>query len=546
MKNFSAVKKWLIILFTLLVLIQAGLAVYDKAHRFIWLSGLCISLFIIVVISAVRLREHTGVNVHDEDEPDSTTAPEIVFILGPYARAWFSRQNEDDTLRFDNRIIWMLINKPDDIHKQIEAISRKHRHYQISAIFPVLPDGNDSDTLLLNKLQGWKNSFSRNQFEQEIPCTLIIYSRLSSQRFAHDPDNANWVGQFNLYDTKSRLLRDEITVLRKELNTVYLQPHAVAAQHRNALALSTLNWLDEAGLMTEIESLFSESVLSFTNLMFSDYGNGPTRHGAWSRWIQKKFTLLPRISSYLTLPPLPVNTGEPPPHIRKQSVEITPVPYQKLRYSLLFIPVLIAGAIAGSLLWSLDFNIQRTVTVNNLVAEFDATPPNALQQRVALIQQMKKLSDAIAHHEKPYFFIIELTPSGIFISKLDKSITEFSRSPLYVAHDKNIVFDIGSSQLKKESTEYLMPVLTFIKQNPDVKILIEGYTDNTGRDKININLSLNRAEQVKHWLQEFSGFPDTHFVTRGLGAQNPIADNDSQDGREQNRRVEIKIYQENQ
>ena len=115
-----------------------------------------------------------------------------------------------------------------------------------------------------------------------------------------------------------------------------------------------------------------------------------------------------------------------------------------------------------------------------------------------------------------------------------------------MAHDKNIVFDIGSSQLKKESTEYLMPVLTFIKQNPDLKILIEGYTDNTGSDKININLSLNRAEQVKHWLQESSGFPDTHFVTRGLGAQNPIADNDSQDGREQNRRVEIKIYQENQ
>lgn len=545
MKNFAAVKKWLIILFSLLVLTQAGLAVYDKAHLFIWLSGLCIALFIIVALISVNIREHAEVIVHD-DEPDAATAPEIVFILGPYARTWFSRQNEDDTLRFDNRIIWMLINKPDDIHKQIEAISQKHRYYQISAIFPVLPDGNDTDTLFLNKLQGWKNSFTRNQFEQEIPCTLIIYSRLSNQRSAYDPDKAIWIGQFNLYDTKSRLFRDEITALRKELNTVYLQPNAVAAQHRNALALSALNWLDDAGLMKEIESLFSESVLSFTNLMFSDYGNGPTRHGAWSRWIQKKFTLLPRISSYLSLPPLPVNTGEPPAQIRKQSVEMTPVPYQKLRYSLLFIPVLIAGAITGSLLWSLDFNIQRNATVNNLIAEFDTTPPNALQQRVAIVQQMKKLSDAIARHEKPYFFIIEMTPPGIFISKLDKSITEFSRSPLYVAHDKNIVFDTGSSQLKKESTEYLMPLLTFIKQNPDVKILIEGYTDNTGTDKININLSLNRAEQVKHWLQESSGFPETHFVTRGLGAQNPVADNDSQDGREKNRRVEIKIYQENQ
>lgn len=546
MKNFATVKKWLIILFSLLALTQAGLAVYDKAHLFIWLSGLCIALFIIAVLFAVRLREHSEVVIHDDNEADTTTAPEIVFILGPYAKAWFSRQDEADTLRFDNRIIWMLINKPEDIHKQVAAISQKHRHYQISAVFPVLPDGNDSDALLLNKLTGWKNSFSRSQFEQQIPCTLIIYSRLSSQRCAHDPDNAIWVGQFNLYDTQPKPFRDEITVLRKELNTVYRRPHPVAAQHRNALTLSTLNWLDEAGLMAEIESLFSESVLSFTNLMFSDYGNGPTRHGAWSRWVQKKFALLPLISSYLTLPPLPVNIGEPPPQIKKQMIEMTPVPYKKQRYLLLLIPVLIAGVITGSLLWSLEFNIQRNAIVNDLVSKFEATPPNALQQRVAIIQQMKKLSAAISQHEKPHFFIMELTSPALFINKLDKSITEFSRSPLYVAHDKNIVFDTGSSQLKKESTEYLMPLLTFIKQNPDVKILIEGYTDNTGNDKININLSLNRAEQVKHWLQESSGFPDTHFVTRGLGSQNPVADNDSQDGREKNRRVEIKIYQENQ
>ncbi|KJF79163.1 hypothetical protein UA45_01220 [Morganella morganii] len=138
MKNFATVKKWLIILFSLLVLTQAGLAVYDKAHLFIWLSGLCLALFIIAVLFAVRINEHSEVIVHD-DETDTLTAPEIVFILGPYARTWFSRQDEDDTLRFDNRIIWMLINKPDDIHKQIAAISQKHRHYQISAIFPVLP-----------------------------------------------------------------------------------------------------------------------------------------------------------------------------------------------------------------------------------------------------------------------------------------------------------------------------------------------------------------------------------------------------------------------
>ncbi|MEG0277661.1 MAG: OmpA family protein [Morganella sp. (in: enterobacteria)] len=543
MKTFASLKKWLIILFSIIALIMAGMAFYDKSNLFIWLSGLCGTLFMFTVIYAIRINEHDEVIVHQED--DVNEAPEIVFILGPYARTWFSQQDDGDTLRFDNKIIWMLINKPDDLHKQVSAIKQQHTHFQLSAVFPVLPDGHDTDALLLNKIRGWTNSFSQNQFEHKIPCTLILYSRLSSQRFAHDPDKAIWLGQFNIYNTEPKVLHKEVTSLRHSLAAVYQQPHAVAAQHRNTMALSTLNWLEDAGVLPEIETLFTESILDFTNLLFSDYGNGPTRHGAWSRWVQKKFAVLPRISAYLTLPPLPVNTGEAPVKVRKKTVEMTPVPYQTLRYSLLIVPLLIAGAMVSTLLWSLNFHVQRNETVNALVQQFEITPPNALQQRVEIILQMKKLSQAIENHETPYFFIVELAKPEIFTEKLDKSIAEFSRSPLYIAHDKNIVFDIGSSKLKQESTEYLMPVLQFIKQNPELKILIEGYTDNTGNDKNNINLSLNRAEQVRHWLQESSGLPESHFVTHGLGAQNPIADNDSQDGREQNRRVEIKIYQEN-
>ena len=79
-----------------------------------------------------------------------------------------------------------------------------------------------------------------------------------------------------------------------------------------------------------------------------------------------------------------------------------------------------------------------------------------------------------------------------------------------------------------------------MKEDNKSVILVTGYTDNTGNDAINIPLSQNRAASVASYLKGQG--VSSRIDTQGYGSQNPIADNSTAAGREQNRRVEISIY----
>ena len=73
-------------------------------------------------------------------------------------------------------------------------------------------------------------------------------------------------------------------------------------------------------------------------------------------------------------------------------------------------------------------------------------------------------------------------------------------------------------------------------------LVIHGHTDNTGTDAINNPLSQNRANSVLSYLSS-QGISSARMTARGYGSTSPIADNSSASGREQNRRVEITVYQ---
>ena len=74
-------------------------------------------------------------------------------------------------------------------------------------------------------------------------------------------------------------------------------------------------------------------------------------------------------------------------------------------------------------------------------------------------------------------------------------------------------------------------------------IKVDGYTDNTGSDTVNVPLSQSRAESVRNFLQQnYPGtFPNKRFAVAGHGSQNPIASNATADGKAQNRRVTITL-----
>jgi outer membrane protein OmpA-like peptidoglycan-associated protein len=107
----------------------------------------------------------------------------------------------------------------------------------------------------------------------------------------------------------------------------------------------------------------------------------------------------------------------------------------------------------------------------------------------------------------------------------------------------NIFFDFDRSVLKEDSYPELRRVAEFMTNNSEVEIEIAGHTDNMGSTTYNQGLSNKRAKAVFDYLVE-NGVASDRVVSRGFGEGSPVADNDTSEGRAQNRRVEFKILSE--
>jgi outer membrane protein OmpA-like peptidoglycan-associated protein len=102
-----------------------------------------------------------------------------------------------------------------------------------------------------------------------------------------------------------------------------------------------------------------------------------------------------------------------------------------------------------------------------------------------------------------------------------------------------INFAFGSAEILPESEETLRRALALLRDNPDALIEIGGHTDNVGREQTNRQLSLARANSVRAWLVEH-GIDPARLTTRGYASSQPVASNDTEEGRAQNRRIEFK------
>ena len=102
-----------------------------------------------------------------------------------------------------------------------------------------------------------------------------------------------------------------------------------------------------------------------------------------------------------------------------------------------------------------------------------------------------------------------------------------------------INFDINKAIVKAESYPIIEQITTYLKDHPQMKVVIEGHTDNTGSDELNMKLSEKRAASIKAELVK-RGIDTSRMETKGYGASKPVADNKTAAGRTQNRRVTIK------
>lgn len=105
---------------------------------------------------------------------------------------------------------------------------------------------------------------------------------------------------------------------------------------------------------------------------------------------------------------------------------------------------------------------------------------------------------------------------------------------------KNIFFETKKFDLKPESTGELDKLVTLLKDNPKLRIQIDGHTDNIGQEKDNLLLSNNRAKAVVGYLLQ-KGIAPARLSAKGFGAAKPLADNATEKGKALNRRTELSV-----
>jgi outer membrane protein OmpA-like peptidoglycan-associated protein len=148
--------------------------------------------------------------------------------------------------------------------------------------------------------------------------------------------------------------------------------------------------------------------------------------------------------------------------------------------------------------------------------------------------------------------VIGGTAGAIIGNRMDKKAEELDEElanaeverigeGIKVTFDSGLLFDFDSAELRSNAEQNLSEFAGSMKEYPETNILIVGHTDSKGSESYNQQLSEDRAESaMEHLIRQ--GIDPTRIETIGKGESEPVASNDTEAGRQQNRRVEVAIY----
>lgn len=112
-----------------------------------------------------------------------------------------------------------------------------------------------------------------------------------------------------------------------------------------------------------------------------------------------------------------------------------------------------------------------------------------------------------------------------------------------IAIKGKLVFELNSAELLPRNARLLDALAKLMKESTQLKrVEVQGHTDNTGEADFNQQLSVQRAESVRHALVQ-RGIEAGRLTVKGLGASQPVAPNDTPEGRARNRRVELRVLE---
>ena len=130
---------------------------------------------------------------------------------------------------------------------------------------------------------------------------------------------------------------------------------------------------------------------------------------------------------------------------------------------------------------------------------------------------------------------------ALYIVKATERIETITESRISGLRVGDVLFGFNQTDIQGQYADDLKQLGMFLQKNPNAYALLVGYTDSIGSEEYNLGLSNRRADSVAAYLMNNHGVGQDQIVVNWYGEANPIAGNDTDGGRAQNRRVEVAV-----
>lgn len=472
----------------------------------------------------------------------------VILVTGDATTRYFAEQ-EDRQVAISGKSIWIAVPDMSELSLTADALSGRWPEMagRIGVLFTLTPERYINSQSLMGYLQTFRQSWAdaSKTSGYKLPGYLAVNVRLGDEA----SESAPWFW-WNKQSSGIRILDDCHTPLNQWCQQGE-QQHQYQRQHLAVMLKTLQQWLDEQVIQ----------VLSDTQQPVPQWIPGAVaclnvslpveNENVWQRYLADVTTLsLPAASTANQSIPLP-----------ERLVEDMPVFCQLLakKRALCHAVMLTALFAAVALCASAYNNRQLLQHIAGDLHAYKQIAMDSYDEKLTSLKVLKtdrQLLDKYYREGEPERLGVGLYTAGRLIMPLDVAIKNYQpppppppppppeEAPKLVRLDSMSLFDTGKAQLKTGSTKILVDALINIKAKPGWLILIAGHTDVTGNPENNQKLSLARAESVRDWMIETSDIEKTCFAIQGYGATQPIADNETAEGRAANRRVEISLVPE--
>ncbi|WP_240162396.1 OmpA family protein [Glaciimonas sp. PAMC28666] len=493
--------------------------------------------------SSAEILEALGAATTDLPRSLRTQLP-LILVVGDGLAQLFLNGKGSQLAHISDGAIWVRVERSQDMCS-LSLLLRQWRDGRgpdgiVLAIAPALHADLRALTQSLRLIRQAASDTGR-MLGAPIPGYLALYQRLSSAQPTQDDRTPVWYGILSA--TLPDQLKKDTCAFEPVIRCMEAQAHrsqAQSAPYWRAAALSNLmGWTRNVVLTTLQDQQQPAVAWPLFGIAWTDCGPVAHTHSLWHQHLHEHTRLAP--------PPFLASNGRwPLPatfiNALPQRTWISPH-LRVLPYALTLI--VIFAALAGwgaarnnrSLVMQTSANIAR---FNHIPVAHDAARRDAL---LTLTKDRNRL-ESYQRSGVPLHLSFGMYRGTVMLPVLNATIASYQPPavlPTVVTLESMSLFASGEAQLKPGSTRVMVAALEMIKAHPNNRILVAGYTDNTGNSASNLRLSIARASAVRDWLTEASDMAPSRFAIQGYGESRPLADNQIGGGRARNRRVEITL-----